>query len=214
MEVINLDIRSKITKSFRNNFISGALVLIPVTIIVWLSVFLLNILGGVRNILPNSISDSSNYLVRLSSSLFVLIFIVLFVTIVGWLSRKIIGKQLIKFVEEAIAKIPVLRSAYKAIKQLIDIFSGKSDQFKAVCLVEFPRKGVLTYGFITGETILAEKKYYYVFVSFTPPTSGFTILVEQTDVIRVDTSVEEAFKTILSMGVLSSKTNIQSNDKK
>ncbi len=209
-----MDIRSKITKSFRNNFISGALVLIPVTIIVWLSVFLLNVLGGVRNILPNSISDSSNYLVRLSSSLFVLIFIVLFVTIVGWLSRKIIGKQLIKFVEEAIAKIPVLRSAYKAIKQLIDIFSGKSDQFKAVCLVEFPRKGVLTYGFITGETVLAEKKCYYVFVSFTPPTSGFTILVEQTDVIRVDTSVEEAFKTILSMGVLSSKTNIQSNDKK
>ena len=193
-------------KTFRNNFISGALILIPVTVIIWLSIFMINLLGGVRNILPNSISNSSNDLVRFLASLFMLILIVLFIVVVGWLSRKIIGRQLISFVDETIGKIPVLRSAYKAMKQLIDIFSGKNDQFKAVCLVEFPRKGAFSYGFITGETNLQGKKYFYVFVPTTPnPTSGFTVLFEQSEVTRVDISVEEAFKTIITMGVLSPK---------
>jgi len=192
-------------KTLRKNFISGTLVLIPVAVIVWLSIFLIDILGGVRNILPNSISNSSNYFVRLSSSLFVLIFIVFLIIVVGWLSRKFIGKQIISLVDDTINRIPLIRSIYRAMKQLIDVFSGKNEQFKAVCLIEFPRKGLRSYGFITGETILEGKKYFYVFVPTTPnPTSGFTVLAEQEDIVRVNVSVEEAFKAIISMGVLSS----------
>jgi len=194
-------------KIFRNNFIGGIFILIPVTAIVWLCIFLINTLGGVRNILPNSISESSNYFIRMSSSLIVLVFIVIFIAVVGWLSRKIIGKQLITFMEETINKIPVLRSAYGAIKQMVDIFSGKNEQFKAVCLVEFPRKGILAFGFITGETKIKDKKYFYVFVPTTPnPTSGFTMLFEPDDVVNVDYTVEEAFKIIISMGVLNKKS--------
>lgn len=191
-------------KNIRNNFIGGVLILTPVTIIIWLGIFLINLLGGVRNILPNSISDSSNYFIRASSSLVVLLFIFLVVVTVGWLSRKIVGKQLLSFMEESIGKVPVLRTAYKAMKQLIDIFSGKNQQFQAVCLIEFPRKGLHSYGFITGETLFNDKKYYHVFVPTTPnPTSGFTVLAEQAEVTRINISVEEAFKIIISMGVLS-----------
>ncbi len=193
-------------RTFRNNFISGALILLPVTAIVWLSVFLINMIGGVRNILPDSISNSDNFFVRLLGSLFVLTLIVLFIILVGWLSRRFIGKQLLLFVEGTINKIPVLRSAYKAMKQLIEIFSGKNEQFKAVCLVKFPHAGALSYAFITGEKEINGKKYFYVFVPTTPnPTSGFTVLFEQSEVVRVDTSVETAFKTIITMGVLSQK---------
>ena len=195
-------------KNIRNNFITGILILTPVTIIIWLSIFLINILGGVRNILPSSISDSSNYLIRASSSLLVLLVLFLFIVVAGWLSRKIIGKQLLSFMEETISRIPILRSTYKAIKQLIDVFSGKNQQFQAVCLIEFPRKGVYSYGFITGETTFQSKKCYHVFVPTTPnPTSGFTMLAPQKEVTRIDMSVEEAFKIIISMGVLSSGKN-------
>lgn len=193
-------------KKFRNNFISGVLVLIPVTAIVWLLVFLINVIGGVKNILPNSIAYSSNPFVRLLASLFVLTLIVLFIVAVGWISRRFVGQQLLSFFESAIDKIPVLRSMYKAIKQLIDIFSGKNDQFKAVCLVKFPHAGTLSYAFITGEKEMDGKKYFYVFVPTTPnPTSGFTVLIEQSEVKRLDVSVETAFKTIITMGVLSHK---------
>ena len=191
-------------KDLRKNFITGILILTPVTIIIWLCIFLINILGGVRNILPDSISDSSNYFIRASSSLFVLLFLFLFIVVAGWLSRKIIGKQLLSFMEETIAKIPILRTAYKAIKQLIDVFSGKSEQFQAVCIIEFPRKGLYSYGFITGETTFEGKKHYHVFVPTTPnPTSGFTVLAELSEVTRVNITVEDAFKIIISMGVLS-----------
>lgn len=193
-------------RTFRNNFISGTLILIPVATIVWLSIFVINTLGGVRNILPSSISDSSNPLVRFLSSIIVLSIIIVLITVFGWLSRKLVGKQFISFIEETIARIPVLRSTYKAIKQIIDVFSGKNEQFKAVCLVEFPRKGTKSFAFITGETIFEGKKHFYVFVPTTPnPTSGFTIILEQEEVIRVNVTVEEAFKTIISMGTLSSK---------
>ena len=191
-------------KNLRKNFISGILILTPVTIIIWLCIFLINILGGVRNILPDSISDSSNYFIRASSSLFVLLFIFIFIVVIGSLSRKIIGKQLLSFMEETIAKIPILRTAYKALKQLIDVFSGKNQQFQAVCIIEFPRKGLYAYGFITGETTFEGKKYYHVFVPTTPnPTSGFTVLAELSEVTRVNITVEDAFKIIISMGVLS-----------
>jgi uncharacterized membrane protein len=191
-------------KDLRKNFITGILILTPVTIIIWLCIFLINILGGVRNILPDSISDSSNYFIRASSSVLVLLLIFIFIVAAGWLSRKIIGKQLLSFMEETIAKIPILRTAYKAIKQLIDVFSGKNQQFQAVCIIEFPRKGLHSYGFITGETTFEGKKHYHVFVPTTPnPTSGFTVLAEQSEVTRVNITVEEAFKIIISMGVLS-----------
>jgi len=198
-------------KNLRNNFISGVLILTPVTVIIWLCIFLIKILGGVRNILPNSISNSSNYLIRASSSLFVLIFIFILIVAAGWFFRKIIGKQLLSFIEETIRRIPILGTAYKAMKQLIDVFSGKNQQFQAVCIVEFPRKGLYSYGFITGETAFDEKKYYHVFVPTTPnPTSGFTILAEQSEVTRVNITVEDAFKIIISMGVLSaSKGKLQ-----
>lgn len=191
-------------KNLRNNFITGILILTPVTLVTWLCIFLINVLGGARNILPNSISNSSNYFIRASSSLIVLIIIFFLIVVAGWLSRKIIGKQLIAFIEETIGRVPVLRTAYKAIKQLIDVFSGNNKQFQAVCIIEFPRKGLHTYGFITGETMFDGKKHYHVFVPTTPnPTSGFTLLVEQSELRRVNMTVEDALKTIISMGVLS-----------
>lgn len=206
-------IMKRMLKNLRNNFITGILILTPVTLIIWLCIFLINVLGGVRNILPNSISNSDNYFIRASSSLIVLAVIFFLIVVTGWLSRKIIGKQLISFVEETIGRVPVVRTAYKAIKQLIDVFSGNNEQFQAVCIIEFPRKGLHTYGFITGETMFDGKKHYHVFVPTTPnPTSGFTLLVEQSEVRRVNMTVENALKTIISMGALStSKVDLKTD---
>lgn len=191
------------TNFFRKNLISGILILVPFAAIVWLCVFIINILGGVKHFLPYAIRNSENFFIRTSVSISVVIFILLFIVFVGWVSRKFIGRHILSFLDDMIAKVPMLRSVYSAIKQIINIFSNKNDQFKAVCLVEFPRKGIKSIAFVTNEIKLSGQKYFTVFVPTTPnPTSGFTLLLKSEEIEHMDMSIEDAFRIIISMGVL------------
>jgi uncharacterized membrane protein len=190
-------------KGFRNNLISGVLVLVPFAAIVWLCVFIINVMGGMNNYHPLFIRNSENPFVKFMVSLLFIILILLVIAFIGWLSRKFIGRQILSFLDESISRLPMLGTIYGAIKQLVNVFSNKNNQFKAVCLVEFPRKGIRSIGFVTGETVLEGEKYFCVFVPTTPnPTSGFTLLLKGEDFVRVNMSVEAAFKIIVSMGVL------------
>ncbi|MEI6092183.1 MAG: DUF502 domain-containing protein [bacterium] len=191
------------TTLFRRNFISGVLILVPFAAILWLCVFIINFLGGVKRFLPYPISNPDNFFIRIAVSLSLVIIILLFIVFVGWVSRKFIGRHVLSFLDDMIAKVPMLRSLYGAIKQIINMFSSNKDQFKSVCLIEFPRKGVKTIAFVTNEITLAGQKYFTVFVPTTPnPTSGFTLLVKEEEINRIEMSIEVAFKTIISMGVL------------
>tara|TARA_Y100001970_G_C14185913_1_gene832587 strand:+ start:1066 stop:1677 length:612 start_codon:yes stop_codon:yes gene_type:complete len=187
--------------SFRNNFIAGIVVLIPIGITLYLTLFIINVSS---KLIPKEINPN-HYLPYDIPGLEILI-AVLIITSVGWLSLSFIGKRLFNLFEIALNKIPVVRTIYSAVEQLIETFAkSKSDQ-KNVVLIEYPRKGVYAVGFATKENSgeirnKVGKDLINVFVPTTPnPTSGFLLMFPKDEVIFLDLSFEEASKFIVSAG--------------
>ena len=128
------------------------------------------------------------------------------ITGVGVLAQYYIGKRMIEWLDTLMMSVPLLNKFYGAIKQVNDAFAGNRNSFKTVVLVEFPRPGSYSIGFITGETqagVLpsAGKNLVVVFVPTTPnPTSGFLILVPEEKATKLDMSVADGIKYIVSLG--------------
>ena len=202
--------KKKVKKSFitsiRNNFIAGVVVLIPIGITLYLTLFFVNISS---KILPKEINPN-HYLPFNIPGLEILISILL-ITIIGWLSLSFIGKRLFDFFEAVLNKIPILRTIYSAINQLIETFAKSKSDKKNVVLIEYPRKGVWAVGFATKEnkSEMAQKtnqKLINVFVPTTPnPTSGFLLMFPIDEVIYLNMTFEEASKFIVSAGTSSGK---------
>ena len=186
---------------FRNYFITGIVVLIPIGITVYLTLFLISISS---KILPNEINPN-HYLPYNIPGLEIGISIIL-ITLIGWLSLSFIGKKLLSIFENILKKIPILRTIYSAIGQMTDAFTNSDKERKNVVLVEYPRKGSWAVGFATkdnsGEiTDKTKKKLVNVFIPTTPnPTSGFLLMFPKEEVIYLDLTFEEASKFIVSAG--------------
>jgi uncharacterized membrane protein len=134
------------------------------------------------------------------------------VTVIGLLTRYYMGKRLIEWADSLMLRVPVLNKIYGTIKQVDEAFtSGKKSSFKTVVLVEYPREGIYSVGFITSEEkdeidAKTGKKCVRVFIPTTPiPTGGFLIVVPEEMVIKLDMSVAEGFKYIISIGALSNE---------
>jgi len=131
------------------------------------------------------------------------------ISVVGVLARYYIGKKIIDWTDRVLMQVPFLNKIYSAIKQVNDAFSGNKHSFKTVVLVEFPREGIYSIGFLTSEQRdevqqKTREKVLCVFVPTTPnPTSGFLILVPEDKVTRLDMSVADGIKYIVSLGSLS-----------
>ena len=185
----------------RNNFIAGIVVLIPIGITLYLTLFIIKISS---NIIPKEINPNY-YLPYNIPGLEILIAIVL-ITFVGWLSLSFIGKKLFDIFENILNKIPILRTIYSAVVQLTETFTKSKGSKKSVVLIEYPRKGTWAVGFATKENtgIISDKtgkKLINVFVPTTPnPTSGFLLMFAEEDVIYLDISFEQASKFIVSAG--------------
>ena len=185
----------------RNYFIAGVVVLIPIGITVYLTLFLVSISS---KILPKEINPN-NYLPYEIPGLEIFISLIL-ITFIGWLSLSFIGKKLLDIFENVLKKIPILRTIYSAIGQMTETFTQKDKGKKNVVLVEYPRKGSWAVGFATKEnsgeiTNKTNKKLVNVFVPTTPnPTSGFLLMFPKEDVIYLDLTFEEASKFIVSAG--------------
>lgn len=143
-------------------------------------------------------------------SLFALVLAVGLITLIGRLARHYVGKKIIQTVETGILQVPLLNKIYGTIKQVNDAFSpGRRSGFKQVVLVRFPREGMYSVGFVTGlqhDEVQAKtaEKVVSVFVPTTPnPTTGFLILVPEEELIRLDMSVAEGIKFIISLGSIS-----------
>jgi len=125
------------------------------------------------------------------------------------LARYYIGKKIIDWTDRVLMRVPFLNKIYGAIKQVNDAFSGNKNSFKTVVLVEFPREGIHSIGFLTSEQHdevqqKTKEKVVCVFVPTTPnPTSGFLILVPEEKVTKLDMSVADGIKYIVSLGSLS-----------
>ena len=185
----------------RNNFIAGIVVLIPIGITLYLTIFIIKISG---KIIPQKINPN-NYLPFDIPGLE--IFIALFlITFIGWLSLSFIGKKFFEIFNNFLKKIPILRTIYSAIGQMTETFTKKDNSEKSVVLLEYPRKGIWVVGFATKENKGTIKNkinedLVNIFVPTTPnPTSGFLLMLPKKDLIYLDVSFEQASKFIVSAG--------------
>lgn len=144
--------------------------------------------------------------------------VVLVVFLIGLLVRNYVGSRIVEFGERIVYQIPLVRPIYSAVKQLlVAIFSQTGEGFERVVLIEYPRKGIYALGFVTGVARgevqeVTEQRVLNVFLPTTPnPTSGFYLLVPDSDIIPLRISVEDAFKLIISGGLVSSPEGILNN---
>ena len=192
--------KSVVTK-LRNYFITGVVVLIPIGITLYLTLFLVKISS---RIIPKEINPN-HYLPFSIPGLEIFVSII-FIIIIGWLSLSFIGKKILSFVNDLFKKIPILRTIYSAVGQMTQSFAQDKSNRKSVVLVEYPRKGSWAVGFATkknkGEiSDKTKEELINVFVPTTPnPTSGFLLMFKESEVIYLDMNFEEASKFIVSAG--------------
>tara|TARA_B100001029_G_C14982555_1_gene406926 strand:+ start:301 stop:912 length:612 start_codon:yes stop_codon:yes gene_type:complete len=199
----NKKTKKSILARLRNYFITGVLVLIPIGITVYLTIFLIKISA---KILPRELNPD-RYLPYNIPGLEILVSLFL-ITLVGWLSLTFIGKRLISFFEKILNRIPILRTIYSSAEQVLESFSNEKANKKSVVLVQYPRQGIWAIGFATKENTGKIKSAIgqdtiNVFVPTTPnPTSGFLLLFPKNDVIYLDLTFEEASKFVVSAGTI------------
>ncbi len=195
------NIKKSIFAKIRNNFIAGVVVLIPIGITLYLTLFFIRISG---KIIPKEINPN-NYLPFNIPGLEIIVALI-FITIVGWISLSFLGKKFFELFNSILKKIPILRTIYSAIGQMTESFTKTENKQKSVVLLEYPRRGIWAVGFATKENegIIKEnikEELINVFVPTTPnPTSGFLLMVPKKDLIFLDITFEQASKFIVSAG--------------
>ena len=193
--------KRSIFAKIRNYFIAGMVVLIPIGITIYLTIFLISISS---KILPKEINPN-HYLPYNIPGVEIVTALIL-ITIIGWLSLSFLGKRLLILFNNILKRIPILRTIYSAIGQMTETFTKTDKEKKNVVLVEYPRKGSWAVGFATKENIgqmsdKTNKKLINVFIPTTPnPTSGFLLMFPKEEIIYLDLTFEEASKFIVSAG--------------
>ena len=199
--MIDKNIKKSFFSKIRNNFIAGIVVLIPIGITLYLTLFLIRISG---QIIPKEINPN-NYLPFDIPGIEILMAI-LIITLIGWISLSFLGKKFFELFNNILKKIPILRTIYSAIGQMTETFTKSDGKQKSVVLLEYPRKAIWAVGFATKENegLIKDKvgeDIINVFVPTTPnPTSGFLLMVPKKDLIYLDVSFEQASKFIVSAG--------------
>ncbi len=206
---------SLIRKTFRRYFLVGVIVLLPFVVTFKFFMFFIESLNSILEVqngrflyvIPSEFHP--DFLLGVHIPGLGLIFTLVIILTVGMLSRNYFGRRLLRWGDNMMARIPLGRVIYKVVKQILQTFSsGQMSQFSKVVLVEFPRKGVHSIGFVTGTATgevqeKTKETVINVFVPTTPnPTSGFLIMVPEDDVTLLEMSIEDAFKLIVSGGMV------------
>lgn len=193
----------------RTYFLTGIFVTAPVTITLYIAyIFFSGIDGKVREMLPQMYQTLFVYQNFTIPGVGVLIAFISFV-IIGWFASNIMGRFFIRIGEYILDRIPVIRSLYGAIKQIFEtITQTQSQAFREVVMLEYPRKGVWSVGFVTGRSKgeiqqKVNEETVNVFLPTTPnPTSGFLLFVPKEELKFLDMSVEEGIKLVVSAGII------------
>jgi uncharacterized membrane protein len=200
----------------RGHFFAGLLVVIPLGVIGWIASGLLSWIWNIKEIVPepwqpeNLFQDPNTAMLFNFLVLFgVALLFSLLVSFLGWSSKQYLGQKVLLWIGEMIHHIPVLRSVYSALEQLMKTMAsgGGGQQFNRVVLVEYPRKEIWTLAFVTGpvKSSALPPGYLNIYVPTTPnPTSGFHLMVHESEVRESGLKVEDAFRTILSLGIVQS----------
>ncbi len=192
----------------RRWFLAGLLVLVPLGITVWVVNFVFKTLDGSLDLLPASFHPDRLLGFHLPGlGLLVTLLVVL---LVGAAASNYVGSKLLGWWDGLLVRIPFVRSIYSGVKQVSDtLFSEKGNAFRKAILLQYPREGLWTIGFLTGapggelpQHLPGE--YISVYVPTTPnPTSGFFLMVKKSETVELRMSVDEALKYVISMGVVS-----------
>jgi uncharacterized membrane protein len=202
----------KLRALLKGHFFAGLLVLIPIGVIAWIIVASVRGLWELHELLPESWQPEVFFPNPTLAALFNVGFTVglaavlaIWISILGWASKQFLGRKVLETLGWMIERIPVIRSIYSALEQLMrTVGSGGGQQFSRVVYIEYPRKGIWTLAFVTSAARgpVAVERSLNVYVPTTPnPTSGFYLIVPETEVREAQMRVEEAFRTILSLGI-------------
>jgi len=191
--------------------IAGLLVWLPLGVTIVVIKFLVDFFDRSLLLLPSHYRPE-NLGIDIPGLGVVLSFVLILVT--GMLAANLLGSKLVRIWEAFLDRIPLVRSLYKAVKQIAEAIFGSGEQtFQNVFLIEYPRKGLWTLAFQTGKNIAEPQRktgldnVVNLFVPTTPnPTSGFFIMAERSEIIKLDIEVDEALKMVISGGVVTPET--------
>ncbi len=193
----------------RANFLTGLVVVAPIVLTLYLTwAFITFVDAKVVPLVPAPYNPRTYIDADIPG--FGLVIFVIFTSVVGYFAKRVFGKQLIRLGENIVSRMPVVRSVYNALKQIVEtVLSQSKSSFRQACLVEYPRRDIWAIAFIATDTrgeILEKRggeEMVSVFLPTTPnPTSGFLLFVPKKDVIPLDMTIEEAAKLVISAGLV------------
>lgn len=193
---ISMGIAGGFGRKLRAHFIAGIIVIIPIAVAVLILIWFFNAIDSILQPIVVSIWGQTFPGIGFGAT-------ILLIYLTGVLASNVVGKKLIIHGETVLARVPVLWPLYTSIKQIVESFTAtRNPGFMQVVLVEFPRKGMRSIGFVTSEvSSISGGKVLSVLIPTSPnPTTGFLQIVREDEVIRTHISVDEALKMVLSAG--------------
>jgi len=206
----SLSKKAHLSGHFRRYFITGLLVVVPI----WGTYLVLKTLFVTMDGVLGNIMKSQGLYYLPGFGIVILLGIILFA---GLFTTNIFGKRLFALWERLLDQVPLVRNVYSMVKSLVDTLSfqsGSNDKFRRVVLLEYPRKGLYTYAFVTGDMHgsipqVSSQRVLSVFVPTVPnPISGFIIMIPELDTIPLTISVEDAMKIVFSVGLFSPELHV------
>jgi uncharacterized membrane protein len=202
----------KIKQDFKNDLIAGLLVVIPLATTIWLSytvaLWVIDLLTSVPKQV-NPFVDLDPFLANLLNIGVGLIVPFLAILLMGLMARNFIGRWFLNTGESILEAIPLAGAIYKTLQQILEtLFQDSKSKFRRVVMIEYPRQGVWSIGFVTGAISPSVQSHLpqsvlSVFIPTTPnPTSGWYAVIPEADVITLDISIEDAFKILISGGIV------------
>ncbi len=190
----------KLKNFLKKNFITGLLVVVPVGATIFVLKWILEAIDSILGHIPS-------YVIGLEFPGLGIITLLLLILLIGIVSANYFGNRMLRAWDEFMQKVPLVRGVYSTVKQVMQTFSVKHN-FHGVALVEYPRAGCYSIGFVTGDvaggSLGLTGNYQTVFVPTTPnPTAGFLLILPESEVHHLDMSVEQGMKFIISLGLVS-----------
>lgn len=204
----------------RNYFITGLITLLPLVVTIIILVYVFQKLDAflsqlvppiISTFIPPSIIEKAGGLISIGIKIAALLIVLGLITLFGFFTSRVVGRRILDFLERKIFfKIPLISTIYRPIKEINNVlFTGKKYIFKRVVMLEYPRRGVYSIGFVTAETLLetpgedSPQKILSVFIPTTPnPTSGYLTLIAEKETVPLFIGIQKAFQLIISGGAL------------
>ncbi|OHD11837.1 MAG: hypothetical protein A2086_00510 [Spirochaetes bacterium GWD1_27_9] len=199
-------------KKIQRTFFEGVIALLPISLTLYISYLIFKGLFKLFSVAVPFLPDPFKDIFYIEMVTVVLTFLMFFIGVlfIGFLAKTVIGNFLNKTVENVLTSLPLIRTIYKAFKQLFNlIFTTSEDKkYSKIVMVEFPNKGKWVIGFLTGKcneklSPTKDKEYYTVFLPTTPnPTTGYLLIFPKDEIVETSLSMDEAIRLLLSGGII------------